>query len=264
MFSTIIVSHLTLEPPSLPVPEVPVVLPALVSPEPPAAPLPLTLAATVEASAAVSQSEPASLPLGFGFSGADAVLADGGNGVAVVDSIAVDGGAVGGQGGVVDGGGGEVVHGGQAAVVLVVVVGEGRQVAGHVAAVVDVHGQAGVAVAVAVTESTVAVAVSKAAVAVTVAGSVVTRPDVCLLLSPDLVVAAVESLGLRAVKVEPPVADEVLLVEHGAVGTEERVLGQAALAVGGANVEHLALGRRISVVAFTTKHLLLNKHVVIK
>ena len=36
----------------------------------------------------------------------------------------------------------------------------------------------------------------------------------------------VTHLGGGAVEVEPPVADEVVLVEEGAVGTEEAVLGQ--------------------------------------
>ena len=42
----------------------------------------------------------------------------------------------------------------------------------------------------------------------------------------DLLVQAVQTLGLSAVEVEPPVADEVVLVEEGSVGTEEAVLGQ--------------------------------------
>ena len=36
----------------------------------------------------------------------------------------------------------------------------------------------------------------------------------------------VTHLGGGAVEVEPPVADEVVLVEEGSVGTEEAVLGQ--------------------------------------
>jgi hypothetical protein len=69
------------------------------------------------------------------------------------------------------------------------------------------------------------------------------------LLGADLVVLGIESLGLRAVKVEPPVADEVVLVEDGSVGAEEGVLGESAKSVGCADVEHLTFGRRISVVA---------------
>ena len=67
-------------------------------------------------------------------------------------------------------------------------------------------------------------------------------------LCGHLVVAGVEALGLRAVKVEPPVADEVLLVEDGAVGAEEGLRAQAAQAVGDAHVEDLAVGRRVGVV----------------
>jgi len=67
-------------------------------------------------------------------------------------------------------------------------------------------------------------------------------------LSGDIVVQAVQTLGLGAVKVEPPVTDEIVLVEDGTVGAEETVLGKTTLAVGCANVEHLALSLRIGVI----------------
>ena len=63
-----------------------------------------------------------------------------------------------------------------------------------------------------------------------------------------LVVEGVEGLSQGAVHVEPPVADEVLLVEEGAVGTQERVLGSSAGAIVGADVERLALRLWIRVV----------------
>ena len=44
-----------------------------------------------------------------------------------------------------------------------------------------------------------------------------------------LVIEGVEPLGQGAVHVEPPVADEVLLVEDGPVGAEEGVGDQAAI-----------------------------------
>jgi len=68
-------------------------------------------------------------------------------------------------------------------------------------------------------------------------------------LSGDIVVQAVQSLGLGAVKVEPPVTDEVVLVKHGSVGAEEAVLGKTTLAVGCANVENLALSLGVGVVS---------------
>jgi len=64
----------------------------------------------------------------------------------------------------------------------------------------------------------------------------------------DLVVAAVQTFGLGAVEVEPPVADEVVLVEDGSVGAQEAVLAKTAQTVGSANVEHLALGLGVGVV----------------
>ena len=67
-------------------------------------------------------------------------------------------------------------------------------------------------------------------------------------LGGDLVVEAVEVLGGGAVEVEPPVADEVVLVEESSVGAEEAVLGEAASSVGGADVESLALGLGVRVV----------------
>ena len=59
------------------------------------------------------------------------------------------------------------------------------------------------------------------------------------------------SVYLRAVHIEPPVADEVLLVEDRPVGAEEAVLGESTATIIAAYVERLALGLRIGVVAFT-------------
>ena len=69
-----------------------------------------------------------------------------------------------------------------------------------------------------------------------------------LSLSSEVVVQAVETLGLGTVEVEPPVADEVVLVEDGSVGTEEAVLGQTSGSVSSADVESLALSLGVSVV----------------
>ena len=55
-----------------------------------------------------------------------------------------------------------------------------------------------------------------------------------------LVIEGVEPLGQGAVHVEPPVADEVLLVEDGPVGAEEGVGDQVAINVSqGTEVECL-------------------------
>ena len=70
-----------------------------------------------------------------------------------------------------------------------------------------------------------------------------------LSLGSDLIIQSIETLGFSAVKVEPPVTDEVVLVEDGSVGAEEGVLGQATLAVSGTDVENLALRLGVSVVA---------------
>ena len=76
-------------------------------------------------------------------------------------------------------------------------------------------------------------------------------PDVGLLLGSNFVVARVEGLGLGAIKVEPPIADEVVLVENGSVGAQERVFGQTAETVGRANVEHLTLGFNVGVITYS-------------
>ena len=68
-------------------------------------------------------------------------------------------------------------------------------------------------------------------------------------LGSNLGILGEQTLSLGAVKVEPPVADEVVLVEDGSVGAEEAVLGQTALTIGGADVEDLALGLGIGIVA---------------
>ena len=69
-------------------------------------------------------------------------------------------------------------------------------------------------------------------------------------LGSVLIIETVEVLGGGAVEVEPPVADEVVLVEESSVGAEEAVLGEAASSVGGADVESLALGLGVSVVTW--------------
>ena len=75
----------------------------------------------------------------------------------------------------------------------------------------------------------------------------------CLSLGCNLIVQRPEVLGGGAVHVEPPVADEVLLLEECAVGAEEGVLGEAGVAVVGADVESLALGLWVAIV--TSVHL---------
>ena len=67
-------------------------------------------------------------------------------------------------------------------------------------------------------------------------------------LSSNLVVEGVKVLGSGAVKVEPPVADEVVLVQDCSVGAEEAVLGEPTGAIGCADVERLALSLRVRVV----------------
>ena len=67
-------------------------------------------------------------------------------------------------------------------------------------------------------------------------------------LGCDLVVEGVEVFGGGAVKVEPPVADEVVLVQESSVGAEEAVLGEPTGAIGCADVERLALSLRVRVV----------------
>jgi hypothetical protein len=70
-----------------------------------------------------------------------------------------------------------------------------------------------------------------------------------LTLSSYVIVKAVQALSLSTVKVKPPIADEIVLVEDGAIGAQEAVLGESTLSVGSANVEHLALSLRVSIVA---------------
>ena len=83
-----------------------------------------------------------------------------------------------------------------------------------------------------------------------VAGRCVT---LCVTLCLTLVDEAVDVPGGEAVEVEPPVADEVVLVEESSVGAEEAVLGEAASSVSGADVESLALGLGVRVVTYREK-----------
>ena len=81
-------------------------------------------------------------------------------------------------------------------------------------------------------------------------------------LSMNLFIEAVESLSERTVHVEPPVTDEVLLVEQCPVRTEEAVLGQTSLAVIGTDMKWLTLSLHIGVVPainlLTNPNLLIN------
>ncbi len=70
-----------------------------------------------------------------------------------------------------------------------------------------------------------------------------------LTFSSDFIVQAVKTFGFSTVKVEPPVADEVSLVENGAIGAEEGVLGKAALTISSADMESLAFGLGISIIS---------------
>merc|ERR1712241_225531 len=58
----------------------------------------------------------------------------------------------------------------------------------------------------------------------------------------------IAGIGLSTVKVEPPVADEVVLVEDGTVGAEERVFGKTTLSVISTDMEDLALSLGVSIV----------------
>ena len=60
---------------------------------------------------------------------------------------------------------------------------------------------------------------------------------------------------LRAVHIEPPVTNEVLLVEDSPIGAEEAVLGESSPSIISAYVERLALCLRVGVVAFTNGEL---------
>jgi len=55
--------------------------------------------------------------------------------------------------------------------------------------------------------------------------------------SSDISIQSVKRFSQTAVNIEPPVTDEVLLVEEGAIGAEEAVLGEAIIAVVGTDVE---------------------------
>lgn len=225
----------------------------VVTPEP--APSPGTTPA-VASEPVVPEPEPASGPLGLGLpvavDGGGPVRADGGHG-AVAIAIAVGGGSVGGDGCVghwVKRRKGAIVNGGD----VVVVVFDGREITSGFTTVVHIDREVTIAIAIEASisvsvEASIAVEATVAiAIEATIAIAIATSSNVGLLLCPDLVVAAIESLSRGAVKVEPPVADEVLLVEYGAVGAQERVLGQATFTIGRADVEHLALSGRISIV----------------
>ena len=69
------------------------------------------------------------------------------------------------------------------------------------------------------------------------------------LLGGDVLVEAVKALWQGTVHVEPPVTDEVLLVEQSAVRAEEAVLGEVTVPKVGAHMEGLTVGLGVGVVA---------------
>ena len=65
----------------------------------------------------------------------------------------------------------------------------------------------------------------------------------------ELVIEGIEKFRPVTVNIEPPVTDEVLLVEQSPIGTEEAVLGQSSCSVTGADVEGLTVSLWVSIVA---------------
>jgi hypothetical protein len=65
-----------------------------------------------------------------------------------------------------------------------------------------------------------------------------------------IVLGLSEGRGFTTVHVEPPVADEVVLVEDGTVRAEEGVLGEPTIAVLGTDMKDLAFGIGIGVVSW--------------
>ena len=72
-------------------------------------------------------------------------------------------------------------------------------------------------------------------------------------LSINFIIKRVEILSSGAVKIEPPVTDEIVLVEECTIRTEEAVLGQTSSSISCANMECLALSLGVSIV--TSIHL---------
>lgn len=75
----------------------------------------------------------------------------------------------------------------------------------------------------ATTASTAIATTSTAATATATTVAATTAAGVGRSFGSNVVVEAVQSFRLRTVEIEPPVADEVLLVKNGSIGTEEAV-----------------------------------------
>ena len=71
-----------------------------------------------------------------------------------------------------------------------------------------------------------------------------------LTFGSDFVVEAVEAFGFSTVKVEPPITNEVSLVENGAIGAQEGVFGKTTLAISSTDMESLAFSFSISIVTY--------------
>ena len=72
----------------------------------------------------------------------------------------------------------------------------------------------------------------------------------CFTLSGNVFIQRVETFGFWAIKVEPPITDEVFLVKDGSVGAEEGVFGKASKTIGCAYVECLAVSFGVGIVSW--------------
>merc|ERR1719228_1978404 len=68
--------------------------------------------------------------------------------------------------------------------------------------------------------------------------------------SSNLIIERVKILSSGAVKVEPPITDEIVLVEECSIRTEEAVLGKTSSSISCANMECLTFSLGISIVTW--------------
>lgn len=100
----------------------------------------------------------------------------------------------------------------------------------------------------------VIVVVEVVVVAWTVVVVIVGSLGLCSLLSFsfDLIVDRVQRLSLRAVEIEPPIANKILLVENGSIGAQERFGSQnTGLISLQAHMKSLALSGGVSIITLS-------------
>ena len=72
---------------------------------------------------------------------------------------------------------------------------------------------------------------------------------ICLSLCCNVFIERIKGFCFGTIKIEPPITDEIILVEYSSIGAEERVLSKSSLTISSTDVKYLAVSFGISIVS---------------